>query len=105
MGRDRRQQGSFSFAVSRSTRVGLIIAPGYMALVAATHDRTKLLQVLVLLGILLMELLEELGILHTHHSLGPSQEHIHQAQDTLRVEEDILKLVQGSLKLLEVTLK
>lgn len=76
-----------------------------MVLVAATQDRTKLLLELVLLGILVLDLLGELGILHTLHSPGFSQEHIQQAQDTLRVEGDTPKQVQGSLKLLEVILK
>jgi len=105
MGRDRRQQGNFSCVASRNTRVGLITTAGCTVLVVAMEGRTKLLLVLVLLGILVLDLQEELGIHHTLHNPGPSQEHIQQAQDTLRAEEDILKRVQVSLKLLEVILK
>jgi len=105
MGRDRRQQGNFSCVASRNTRVGLITTAGCTVLVVAMEGRTKLLLVLVLLGILVLDLQEELGIHHTLHNPGPSQEHIQQAQDTLRVEEDILKQVQVSLKLLEAILK
>jgi len=105
MGRDRRQQGNFSCVASRNTRVGLITTAGCTVLVVAMEGRTKLLLVLVLLGILVLDLQEELGIHHTLHNPGPSQEHIQQAQDTLRAEEDILKQVQVSLKLLEVILK
>jgi len=105
MGRDRRQQGNFSCVASRNTRVGLITTAGCTVLVVAMEGRTKLLLVLVLLGILVLDLQEELGIHHTLHNPGPSQEHIQQAQDTLRAEEDILKRVQVSLKLLEAILK
>merc|ERR1719320_846467 len=54
------------------------------------QGRTKLL--MVLLGILVLDLQEELGIHHTLHNPGPSQEHIQQAPDTLRAEEVILKV-------------
>merc|ERR1712013_498279 len=73
--------------------------------VVAIQGRTKLLLVLVLLGILVLDLLEELGIHHTLPNPGPSQEHILQAQDTLRAVEDILKLVEVIPKVVAYILK